>query len=165
MKRKSVPVLTIAAASSLLLAAGDAPLASGLWEIRNTPGVATLDGRPLVDLPLGPIKTQTLCLGSAETKDPVRFFARDLGQDCAIATASVAGGRVKIVGSCPNQLEGPDSTFELAGKVSTDRYNVGFATTAIGENGRMTFSGKMTGRRVGACGAAGKPGKAKASPR
>ncbi len=153
MKRKQVPVLTIAAASSLLLAAGDAPLASGLWEIRNTPGVATLDGRPLVDLPLGPIKTQTLCLGSSETKDPVRFFARDLGEDCAIATANLAAGQVRIAGTCPNQIEGPDSTFELAGKVNSDRYDVGFATTAVGDNGRMTFSGKMTGRRVGSCGA------------
>ena len=145
------PAAALSALSLLLLAAADAPLAPGQWELRNTPGVATLDGRELHDLPLSEIKTQSLCLAASEVSDPARFFARDLGEDCSIAKAKVAGGEVRIAGTCPNQLEGPDSSFELRGRFDSGSYEVDFATKAVGDNGTMTFSGKMTGRRVGAC--------------
>ena len=140
-----------AAASSLLVAAADTPLASGMWEMRNTPGVATLDGRALDDLPIGPIKTEMVCLSAAEAAKPVGFLTRDLGADCTVSSGTVADGRVKVAGRCPNQVEGPDGTFELAGRLGGNSYEVDFATSAIGENGRMTFSGKMTGRRIGSC--------------
>lgn len=135
----------------LLLAASEARLAPGLWEMRNLPGVATLDGRALEELPIGPIKTQTICLPSSEALDPVTFLTRDLGGDCSVTRKQSAGGRIDIAGTCPNQLEGPDGTFQLAGVLASRSYDVQFATTAVGENGRMTFSGKMTGRRVGDC--------------
>ena len=146
-------VVVAAAAPSLLLLVGaaDASLESGMWEMRNTPGVATLDGRALDELPIGPIKTQTICLAAREAADPVLFLTRDLGADCAVANATVAGGKIRIGGTCPNQLEGPNGTFELSGRLGRDSYEVDFATAAVGDNGRMTFSGKMTGRRVGAC--------------
>ncbi|MDP8914414.1 MAG: DUF3617 domain-containing protein [Pseudomonadota bacterium] len=152
MKRRR-PLVVVAAVPSLLLflTAADASLKSGMWEMRNTPGVATLDGRALDELPIGPIKTQTICLAAQEAANPVLLLTRDLGQDCAVASATVAGGKIRIGGTCPNQLEGPDGTFELTGKLSRDSYEVDFATSAVGDNGRMTFSGKMTGRRVGAC--------------
>ena len=146
-------VVVAAAAPSLLLLVGaaDASLESGMWEMRNTPGVATLDGRALDELPIGPIKTQTICLAAREAANPVLFLTRDLGADCAVANATVAGGKIRIGGTCPNQLEGPNGTFELSGRLGRDSYEVDFATAAVGDNGRMTFSGKMTGRRVGAC--------------
>ncbi len=145
--------VVVAAAPSLLLLLGaaDASLQSGMWEMRNSPGVATLDGRALDELPIGPIKTQRICLAAREAANPVRLLTRDLGGDCAVASATVAGGKIRIGGTCPNQLEGPDGTFELTGKLGRDSYEVDFATSAVGDNGRMTFSGKMTGRRVGAC--------------
>ncbi len=143
--------LAAAPAFLLLLAAGDTRLSPGLWEVRNTPGVATLDGRPLAELPIGPIKTQTLCLGAAELNDPARFFARDLDPACKVSSSRARGGMVKIGGTCPNQIEGPDANFSLSGRFGRARYEVDFETVAIGNNGRMTFSGKMTGRRVGAC--------------
>lgn len=141
----------VASLSLLLLAAGDAPLRAGLWEIRNTPGVATLANRPLSELPLSPIKSETVCLAAAEALDPVRFFTRDMGEDCTVANGVVKSGSVAIAGSCPNQLEGPDGSFEISGKLGSASYEVDFATTAYGDNGKMTFSGKMTGRRVGDC--------------
>lgn len=144
----------IALASLSLVGAADLRLQPGLWEIRNTPGVATLDGRALAELPIGPIKTETICLAASDVADPARFLARDIGQDCRTGKATAVAGKVEIAGTCPNQVEGPDSTFELKGRFESGRYEVDFATTAIGENGRMTFSGKMTGRRVGACTAA-----------
>ena len=61
------------------------------------------------------------------------------------------GGKVKIAGTCPNQLEGPESTFEPIGRYDGDSYRVDFATAAVGDNGRMTFSGTMTGRKTGVC--------------
>jgi hypothetical protein len=144
-----------AALAPLLLlpaAAADVPVRPGLWETRNTPGIATLNGQALKDLPLGEIKTETVCVGAAAAADRVRFFARDLPQGCTVAGGRASGGIVKVQGSCPNQLEGPDGTFSLTGKYSTDRYDVAFATTAVGDNGTMTFSGRMVGRRIGTCG-------------
>jgi hypothetical protein len=134
----------------LLLAASDAPLAAGLWETRNVPGVATLDGTKLEDLPIGPIKTAQICLSAAEASDPARFFARDM-VGCTIGSASASRGRLTVEGTCPNQVEGPDGSFELNGKYDGGSYEVDFATSSLGENGLMTFSGKMTGRRIGAC--------------
>lgn len=135
----------------LLLAASDTPFSSGLWEVRNLPGVATLDGRPLDELPIGPIKTQTICLGPAEASKPITFLTQDLGADCQVKTAKLSGGQVEVAGTCPNQLVGPEGSFRLVGQLGGSSYDVEFATTAFGDNGRMTFSGKMTGRRVGSC--------------
>lgn len=145
-----------AAAAPLLLliaAAADTPVGAGLWETRNTPGVATLDGRALGELPIGDIKTDTVCLSASAAADPVRFLARDLPEGCTVISGKASRGIVKISGTCPNQLEGPDGTFTLVGRYGRDSYDVDFATTAIGNNGTMTFSGKMLGTRVGACGA------------
>ena len=145
--------VAVAVAPSLLLLLGatNASLEPGMWEMRNTPGVATLDGQALDELPIGPIKTQTICLAARDAANPLRLLTRDLGQDCAVARATIAHGKVRIGGTCPNQLEGPDGSFELTGTLGRDSYQVDFATSAVGDNGRMTFSGRMTGRRVGAC--------------
>jgi len=149
--RRPLALAATAPLSLLLLGTADTPLSAGLWEVRNSPGVATLDGRTLSELPIGPIRTQKICLSPAELAKPVAFLIRDLGQDCVVANAKLAGGRVKVAGSCPNQLEGPDGAFELNGRLASGRYDVAFKTTAFGDNGRMTFSGKMTGRRLGRC--------------
>lgn len=144
-------IATLAPALLLVAAAADSPIAEGLWETLNTPGIATLDGRPLENLPLGDIKTDRTCLGGAAAADPVRFFARDIGEGCTIASGTATGGKVRIEGTCPNQLDGPDGTFLLTGRYDRESYEMEFETSAVGDNGRMTFSGKMTGRRVAAC--------------
>ena len=151
LPRHPARIAALAPALLLLAAAADSRVAQGLWETRNTPGVATLDGRPLAELPLGEIKTDKLCLSGAAAADPVRFFARDLDQGCTIASGRASGGKVRIKGTCPNQLEGPDGTFLLTGRYDRNSYAIDFATTAVGDNGKMTFSGRMTGRRVAAC--------------
>jgi hypothetical protein len=138
-------------AAPLLLAAADTPFTNGLWELRNVPGVATLDGRPLAELPIGPIKTHRLCIRTGKEADPNSFLTRDLGADCKVTSAKLSGGKIDIKGTCPNVSEGPAGIFRLTGKAGRDRYAVDFQTTAFGENGRMTFSGKMSGRRVGIC--------------
>ena len=147
------PAITAAPIAFLLLLTGsaDPPLAPGQWELRNTPGVARLDGRALKELPIGPIRSEMVCLSASEALSPARFLIRDLGEDCTVKNAKVARGRVRIAGTCPNQVEGPDASFQLSGRYDRNSYAVAFATVAVGENGRMTFSGKMTGRRVGAC--------------
>ena len=140
-----LPALLLAAAGS------DTPLSPGLWEIRNTPGVATLDGQTLDDLPLGEIRTQQVCLAAAEAADPAAFFARDKQADCRITSASTADGKVAIDGVCPNPEEGNDGTLKLSGRYGGDSYELDFLTRAEDFQGVMTFSGKLTGRRVGAC--------------
>jgi hypothetical protein len=39
----------------------------------------------------------------------------------------------------------------LTGRYAPDRYTIDFDTTAYGDNGRMGFSGKLIGRRLGDC--------------
>jgi hypothetical protein len=149
-------VFTLAALASplLLLAAADPPaLAPGLWEVKNTPGVATLDGKVLDDLPLGEARTQQICLASAQAADPVAFFVRDTQEACRITSASAAAGRVEIQGSCPDPEEGNDGSLKLSGRYASDSYDLDFTTTAEDFQGVMTFSGKLTGRRIGPCSA------------
>lgn len=153
-KRAWVRAAALASPLVFLLAATDMPLAPGLWEVRNTPGVATLDGKVLDDLPLGEIKTQQICLQPAQASDPAAFFARDTQDDCKITRATAASGKVDIVGSCPNPEEGNEGSMKLSGRYTGDSYELDFATTAEDFQGVMTFSGKLSGRRVGVCPAA-----------
>ena len=139
------------AAFAPLVAASDVQLQPGLWEVVNTPGIATLDGRELDDLPLGPIKTERVCLAAADMADPARFFTRDTAAECHIVSATTAGGTVAIRGACPNPEEGNEGTLELSGRYDGQSYSLDFATRAEDFQGVMTFSGKLTGRRVGLC--------------
>lgn len=141
----------LAAPALLLAAAADAPLAPGLWEVRHVPGVATLDGKVLDDLPLGEARTQKICLAAGQAADPVAFFARDTAADCRIVSASAAGGKVDIKGRCPDPDEGNEGSISLSGRYAADSFELDFASTAEDFQGVMTFSGKLIGRRIGAC--------------
>ena len=147
--RRALPIAL--AAAPLLLASADITLTPGKWQVTNQPGVATLDGRELDDLPLGPIKTQELCLAAADAADPASFFARDTAADCRITSAKLAGGKVEIVGACPNPDDGHEGLLKLSGRYSADSYELDFSTRAEDFQGVMTFSGKLTGRRIGTC--------------
>lgn len=150
-KRGWLRAAAIAAPALMLAAAADTPLSPGLWEVRNTPGVATLDGKVLDDLPLGEIRTQKICLAPTQAADPVAFFARDTQQDCKITAASAAAGKVDIKGRCPNPEDGNEGTMSLSGRYAADSYELDFATSAEDFQGVMTFSGKLSGRRIGPC--------------
>jgi hypothetical protein len=141
----------VAALLPLLLAASDAQLRPGLWEVVNKPGVATLDGKELDDLPLGPIKTQQVCLAASDAADPARFFARDTAAECRIVKSSLAGGQVAILGACPNPEEGNEGSVELKGQYDAQSYRLDFATRAEDFQGVMTFSGTLSGKRIGEC--------------
>ena len=140
-----------AALAFLLIAAGDAPLEPGLWEIRSIPGKATLDGKVLDDLPLGESRTERVCLASAQAADPATFFARDTTQDCKITSSDTAAGKVDISGRCPSPEEGSDGTMKLSGRYSSSSYELDLVTSAEDFQGKMTFSGRLAGRRIGPC--------------
>lgn len=144
-------LLMLAAGAPLLLAGSDLTLKPGLWELVNTPGIATLDGRELDDLPLGPVRKQEVCLAAAQAADPAAFFARDTAADCRITRASLTGGKVEIRGACPNPEEGNEGQLKLSGQYRPDGYELDFSTRAEDFQGVMTFSGKLTGRRIGDC--------------
>ncbi len=141
----------LAPATLLTIGAANPNLSPGLWQVRNTPGVATLDGKELDDLPLGPPKVQEICVAPAEAADPVAFFARDTREDCRITSGNLAGGKVEISGRCPNPEEQTEGTMKLSGRYDSESYELDFATTAEDFQGVMTFSGKLTGKRIGAC--------------
>ena len=139
-----LPALLLAGASK------DDGIAPGLWEVVNTPGVATLDGRELSDLPLFEIETEQVCLSAADSANLATLLPGGTRDECRITDTVMAGGVLKVRGVCPN--EGfQDGSFRLDGRYQAGRYEVGFETTAYGDNGRMTFSGKLVGRRIGDC--------------
>ena len=143
--------VALAPALFLVVGASDASISPGLWQVRNTPGVATLDGKELDDLPLGPIQNQEVCVSAAEAADPVAFFARDTKNECRITEGTASGGTVRISGRCPNPEEEREGTMKLTGRYTSNSYEIDFATTSEDFQGVMTFSGKLTGKHVGAC--------------
>lgn len=147
----AVAVLAAAAGCATTASPGGSPLAPGLWETRNTPGTASLDGRPLNELPLPPLEPERVCLSPADAANPARFLAGATAPDCRIGKSSFAGGRVRIEGSCQSPDGGKDGSMVLTGRYAADRYTIDFDTTAYGDNGRMGFTGKLVGRRLGDC--------------
>ncbi len=112
--------------------------------------MATLDGKVLDDLPLGEARTERVCLASALASDPVAFFSR-AQQDCRITSATAAAGKVDISGSCPSPEDGSEGMMKLSGRYSSDDYELDLDTSAEDFQGKMTFSGKLVGRRIGPC--------------
>jgi hypothetical protein len=113
--------------------------------------MATLDGKVLDDMPLGEARTERICLASAQASDPIAFFSRDTQQDCTITSASAAAGKVDISGSCPSPEGGSEGSMKLSGRYSSDSYELELDTSAEDFQGKMTFSGKLVGRRIGPC--------------
>ena len=140
-----------AALSVLLLAASDTALAPGLWEVRGTPEVASLDGQVLGDFPLEAFETQLICLTPADAADPVGLLFRDTVTDCTLGKSRFAGGVVRVSGTCASQSDGPPGTVAIQGRYDRDSYAVTFATEAQGENGLAAFSGSLVGCRIGDC--------------
>lgn len=150
---RSAPITRrVAILLPLLLAAAPAGLRPGLWQVYSAPTGATLDGKPLRDLPYnsqaGP---RAICVGADEARD-IGWLTRDFAPGCAVTRRSLAGGRVGIDATCPPQAPGlARGAVHLAGTWSPGRYALRFATTNPSENGVMGFTGTMTGRRVGGC--------------
>lgn len=144
---------TVAAAAGCATSISPAgsPLAPGLWETRNTPGTASLDGRALNELPLPPLEPERVCLSAADAADPARFLAGATAPDCRITGSTLARGQARIEASCPSPDGGKEGKMVLAGRYAPDRYTIDFNTTAYGDNGRMGFTGKLIGRRLGDC--------------
>jgi hypothetical protein len=145
-------VLAVTTAACVTAADGESRLRTGLWEIRNTPGAATLDGKALDDLPLPPLEPVRVCLRASDAAAPARFLAGATAADCRVVSSSIKGGRLDVRLACPSADQGArEGAMTLEGRYAPDRYDVNFGTTAFGDNGRMTFSGKLSGRWVGDC--------------
>ena len=152
MPRKIKALLLLAPASLLCAAASsEVALSPGLWQIMNTPGQATLDGRNLTELPLSVLKPERICLSPAQARDPATFLPGDIRPDCRITESTAAAGKLRIRAVCPGEGGFGDATLSLDGRFDKDDYEVRFETASHGDNGRMTFSGKLTGRRIGKC--------------
>lgn len=137
----------------LTLAAASAPvqLKPGLWRIDNVPQSASLDGRPLHDLPFVQPEPEMVCMDTAAARQPTRWFTRDSDPSCTFTRHDVAGGRVDIAGTCPSADGKAPGTVRLTGAWTPVGYRLRFATVANGENGRMGFGGTLAGMRIGEC--------------
>ncbi|WP_375392402.1 DUF3617 domain-containing protein [uncultured Sphingomonas sp.] len=136
-----------------LAAAGPAGFRPGLWQVTSAPTGASLDGRPLTDLPYaGPAGPGTVCLSAADAPG-LGWVTRDLAPGCTITRGALGGdGRVAVTASCPPQAPGlARGTVRLTGRWTPTGYDLRFATTNPSETGVMGFTGTMTGRRTGDC--------------
>jgi hypothetical protein len=146
--RTVLPLLAL----PLIAASGPVALKPGLWRIVNTPERATLDGRPLADLPFTQPVPEKVCLSSAHAADPAGWFTRDSAPTCTYRQRAIVGGRVAIVGTCPAEEAGqPAGSVRLTGTWTPTGYRLRFATVANGANGRMGFDGTLVGTRIGDC--------------
>ena len=145
-------IFIAAAAGALLAGASEGPvLEPGLWETVNRPGTATLDGRALSDLPLFEIQTERVCLSPEAAAAPAAFLAGDVAGECSLGKAVVADGRLDVSGSCPSEEGYEPGIIRMAGAVEGDSYEIAFETTSEKDNGRLGFTGTLSGRRVGDC--------------
>lgn len=137
----------------LLAASGPAAFQPGRWQVTSRPGAATLDGKPLGDLPYtGPAAPESICLSPAQASDPAAWLARDLPANCTLSRRRTANGRVDIAGTCPPQADDlPRGAIRLTGRWTPTSYTLRFITSNPSENGVMGFTGTMTGKRVGDC--------------
>lgn len=136
----------------LLAAAAPAGLRPGLWEMTGTPGQASLNGRPLGDLPYTPPTAPDRQCRAAADLDPATLIAAQVPPGCTVARRTAGAGRLTLTGTCQPQDAGqPRGTFRLTGRWSRDTWSVAFATENPSENGRMGFSGTVAARRIGDC--------------
>ena len=137
----------------LLLAATPAGFTPGLWQITSAPGVATLDGQPLGDLPYTPpTAPESVCVPAGELRDPAAWLSRTVAEGCTLTRRSIARGRVDIAGACPPQAPGlRPGAVRLTGRWTPGAYDLRFVTTNPSENGVMGFTGTLTGKRIGDC--------------
>lgn len=137
----------------LLAATGPASFQPGQWQVAATPGAATLNGKPLTDLPYtGPSAPEAVCFTPAKARDPAAWLARDVAPGCTLIRRSVLNGRVDLAGACPPQAPGlARGQVRLTGRWTPTGYRVRFVTTNPSENGVMGFTGTIRARRVGAC--------------
>ena len=142
-----------ATALLLLAAAPAATPRPGLWELSSAPQQATLNGRPLGDLPYTPpTAPDRQCLAAADLADPVALVEKQAPPGCTVTHRTASAHGVTMTGACPPQTEGLASgTFRLTGTWTQASYSVRFTTANPSENGVMGFTGRVDGRRVGAC--------------
>lgn len=146
MKLYAVPFLAAATASS-------STPQPGLWEITSAPQQATLDGRPLGDLPYTPpAAPDRQCFTAADLADPAALVARQAPPGCTVTRRTRTLHGTMLTGTCPPQADGlARGSFRLTGSWRRDSYSVRFTTANPSENGVMGFTGRVDARRVGAC--------------
>ncbi|WP_419808454.1 DUF3617 domain-containing protein [Sphingomonas sp.] len=142
--------------AALVLLAAAAPSSApvpGLWQVVSTPGTATLDGRPLADLPYTPSSPdEPRCLTSAMLHDPVALVVAQTPDGCEQTGRVRTRSGVRITGTCRPQAPGlARGSYTLDGRWTRDRYTVRFTTSNASENGTMGFSGTIAAKRVGDC--------------
>ena len=144
---KSLPLLLLAAAA---VGGGPRP---GLWAIASAPSQATLDGRPLGDLPYTPSDPERRCLATSDLVDPIMLVTRQTPPGCTVVRRAVAAHRVTLTGTCAPQAQGlARGSFRIDGNWAATSYSIRFTTANPSENGVMGFTGRIDARRLGNCG-------------
>ena len=146
-------LLTLPFFPLLVGAVAPAGLTPGLWQLSSAPGTATLDGRPLGDLPYTPpTAPEQVCVSAAQVADTAGFLSRGVAEGCTFARRSTARGRVDLTGTCQPQAPGlARGRVRVTGRWTPTSYDLHFTTANPSENGVMGFTGTMSGKRVGTC--------------
>ena len=110
MKILALPLIVVAATA----ASTPQP---GLWQIMSVPQHATLNGRPLDDLPYTPpAAPERQCLAAGDLADPIALVAKQAPPGCAVTRRTATAHGMTLTGTCPPQADGlARGSFRLTG--------------------------------------------------
>jgi hypothetical protein len=144
----------LAALPLLLAAAPSPPLAPGLWEetlvfaLDSVNGSADAAAHMASALP--DRKPQRACYTDADLAHPQDIFLAGAEQACRFNRFTMSGGRIEASGECS---DGRGQTMKVSGTGSYTAAGYDFSFTGTGRAGNLdlTFRGRDSGRRIGAC--------------
>ena len=107
----------------------------------SAPQQASLNGRPLGDLPYTPpTAPDRQCLAAADLADPVALITRQAPPGCTVNRRTASAQGVTVTGTCPPQAEGlARGSFRLTGSWTRTSYSVRFKTSNPSEKRRHGF--------------------------
>lgn len=149
----------ILAALPLLLAAAPAPpLAPGLWEETLVFALDSVNGSQDMAAHMASAlpnpQPQRACYTDTDLAHPQTLFLAGAEQACRFNRFTMEGGRIAATGECS---DGHGQSMQVSGTGTYTAAGYDFSFTGTGQAGTLalTFRGRDSGRRVGACPASG----------
>lgn len=147
----------LAASSVLLLAAAPSPpLTPGLWEHSLVFVLDQVNGSDAVAERMQGLlptpKPTRDCYDAGELTDPSRFLLDGTDRRCRFSRIDMAAGKLSAAGDCTDA--GRSMHVEGSGSYTATGYDFTFTGTGAANGLDMTFRGRDSARRVGACPAA-----------
>ena len=138
-------------------------LAAGQWEtVAEVTDFTTMDaGSPAIDTPKGTKISNSVCVAAGEEKQPpALLLAGGPGYTCKYGNHYMSGGTLNSELDCTREGVRGQVMMGVDGSYTADTIEANQSiTTYLPGTGDVRIAAKVTGRRVGECGAAA-PAKA-----